>query len=115
MTNKNLEIHHIEVGYEKALEEHKKDFDMWIQRLQLHIVNPELHIEFLKLIAKSKKINLDYLKAYTTNTEWASHKELQIIAILDQLEADGYIVLEHQNYYFRSPLIRDYIITKFHL
>jgi archaellum biogenesis ATPase FlaH len=115
MINKSMSIQNVDDGYVKALDEHKKDFDLWIQRLKLHIKNPEIHIEFLKLIAKGKNTNLEFLKAFIIGSEWNSLKELQIIAILDQLESDGYIVLEYQNYHFRSPLIKDYIINKFHL
>jgi uncharacterized protein len=110
-----MEYHHINVGYEKSLEEYQKDFDLWIQRLKLHIVNSEIHIEFLKLIATSQNVNLSFLKAFIINSEWSNLKELQLIAVLDQLEADGYIVLEEYKYVYRSPLIKDYIIKKFHL
>ncbi|MFZ1750618.1 MAG: ATP-binding protein [Saprospiraceae bacterium] len=115
MNGKVMEVTHIDVGYKNALNEHKKDFDLWIQRLQLHIAHPEVHIEFLKLIATKQNVDLDYIKAYIISTEWSNLKELHLIPILDQLEADGYIVLENRSYYYRSPLIRDYIIHKFHL
>ncbi|HMR87182.1 MAG TPA: AAA family ATPase [Saprospiraceae bacterium] len=115
MADKTMTIVHVDEGYKKALEEHKKDFDLWIQRLQLHIKDAEIHIEFLKLIAKGKSVNLEFLKAFILGSEWSNTKELQILDILDQLESDGYIVLENQVYQFRSPLIRDYIIQKFHI
>ncbi|MFZ1790969.1 MAG: ATP-binding protein [Saprospiraceae bacterium] len=115
MDEKVMEKHHIDIGYQKALDEHRKDFDLWIQRLKLHISNPDVHIEFLKLIATRQNVSFDFIKAYVIGTQWNNLKELEIIAILDQLESDGYVVLENYNYSFRSPLIRDYIIYKFHL
>ena len=114
-TGKTIEVSHINSGYTKALEEHKKDFDQWIQRLQLHINNPQFHIEMLKLFARNNKTNFEYIKAYTVGTEWKNLSELHLLAVLDQLVADGYIVLENGFYQYRSPLIRDYIKEKFHL
>lgn len=110
-----LTIQHIEDGYKISLETYKKDFDLWLQRLQLHIKKYDLHIELLKLIAKHNTINLDFIKAWLMDKEWKSMKELQLLAILDLLEADGYIVSEKNNFKYRSPLIKDYIINKFHL
>lgn len=72
MEGKIMEIAHIEKGYENALNEHKKDFDMWIQRLQLHISNPAIHLEFLKLIAKGHNISFEFIKAYIQGTEWTN-------------------------------------------
>lgn len=106
---------HVRKGYTQSLENHKKDFDLWLQRLQLHISNYDLHMELLKLTAIHKKIDLEFIKAWLINTEWRDIKELKLLAILDLLEVDGYIVFERGKYQFRSPLVRDYIINKFHL
>jgi len=110
-----LTLSHIEDGYSASLKTYKKDFDLWLQRLQLHITKYDLHIELLKLIAIHKIVDLDFIKAWKLNSEWKEMKELNLLAILDLLEADGYTVFENGVYQYRSPLVKDYIINKFHL
>lgn len=110
-----LDVTHIDEGYKVALKTYQKDFDLWLQRLQLHITKFDLHVALLKLIAIHLTVDLDFIKAWKLNSEWQSISELQLLAILDLLEADGYIVFENGIFQYRSPLVRDYIINKFHL
>lgn len=112
---KVISIENVDEGYKIALKEHKKDFDQWIQRLKLHIGNFEIYLHVLKLIAKYDSVDLDMIKSSMVNTEWNNTPELKLLAILDLLETDGYTVLENKSYQYRSPIIRDYVITQFHL
>jgi len=70
--NRTIEQHHIDDGYEEALKTHKKDFDQWIQRLQLHIKNYEVYLEILKIIATHQNATLPLIKAKIMSTEWSN-------------------------------------------